>query len=215
MGTLDRLAIRFLQGVAFALQSDAGDMAHDPQAGPDSVLFGLLPTRWQRQAALSGACERLRGCSSASNLLRTLLLHVGNGHRPRETVVRAKAAGIAEVSDVALMKRLRNAEGRLHGLCVSLLEQSGWERPMEMRGYTARALDETLGKKPGRGGSLWRILGLCVSRQTTGGLGVCRNETQAAGCCIGFEAAPQPCFAAQNTNRRKESAIRRQVSQST
>lgn len=29
----------------------------------------------------------------------------------RETVVRAKAAGIAAVSDVALMKRLRKAEG--------------------------------------------------------------------------------------------------------
>src|ERR1035437_6529240 len=79
-----------------------------------SLLLGLLPAEWQDQAVLSGACERLRGFSSTSNLLRTLLLHVGNGYSLRETVVRAKAAGIAAVSDVALMKRLGKAEGWVH-----------------------------------------------------------------------------------------------------
>jgi len=121
------------------------------------LLLGLLPTQWQQQAVLSGACERLRGFSSTSSLLRTLLLHVGKGYSLRETVVRAKAAGIAEVSDVALMKRLRKAEGWLHGLCVSLLEESGWEMPAETHGYNVRALDGTLVKEPGSSGSLWRI----------------------------------------------------------
>ena len=59
------------------------------------LLLDLLPAQWQQQAVLSGACERLRGFSSASSLLRTLLLHVGNGYSLRETVVKAKAAGIA------------------------------------------------------------------------------------------------------------------------
>ena len=121
------------------------------------MLLSLLPAEWQQQAVLSGACERLRGFSSISDLLRTLLLHVGNGYSLRETVVRAKAAGIARVSDVALMKRLQNAEGWLHGLCVLLLRESGWEMPMEMRGFNVRALDGTLVKEPGRSGSLWRI----------------------------------------------------------
>jgi len=122
-----------------------------------NLLLGLLPAQWQQQAVLSGACERLRGFSSASSLLRTLLLHVGNGYSLRETVVRAKAAGIAAVSDVALMKRLQKAEGWLHGLCVSLLQESGWEMPAETHGFTVRALDGTLVKEPGRSGSLWRI----------------------------------------------------------
>jgi hypothetical protein len=122
-----------------------------------NLLLGLLPAQWQQQAVLSGACERLRGFSSASSLLRTLLLHVGNGYSLRETVVRAKAAGIAAVSDVALMKRLQKAEGWLHGLCVSLLRESGWELPVETHGFNVRALDGTLVKEPGRGGSLWRI----------------------------------------------------------
>ena len=122
-----------------------------------NLLLGLLPAQWQQQAVLSGACERLRGFSSASSLLRTLLLHVGNGYSLRETVVRAKAAGIAAVSDVALMKRLQKAEHWLHGLCVSLLRESGWELPLETHGFNVRALDGTLVKEPGRSGSLWRI----------------------------------------------------------
>ena len=84
---------------------------------------------------LSGASERLRGFATTSNLLRTLLLHVGKGYSLRETVVRAKAAGLAEISDVALMKRLQKAEKWLHGLCVSLLKESGWEMPAETRGF--------------------------------------------------------------------------------
>jgi hypothetical protein len=122
-----------------------------------NLLLGLLPAEWQQQAVLSGACERLRGFASTSHLLRTLLLHVGNGYSLRETVVRAKAAGIAAVSDVALLKRLQKAEGWLHGLCVSLLQESGWEMPAETHGFNVRALDGTLVKEPGRSGSLWRI----------------------------------------------------------
>jgi Transposase DDE domain len=121
------------------------------------VLASLLPPGWETQAVLSGASERLRGFSTTSNLLRTLLLHVGKGYSLRETVVRAKAAGLAEISDVALMKRLQKAEKWLHGLCVSLLKESGWEMPVETHGFNMRALDGTLVKEPGRSGSSWRI----------------------------------------------------------
>ena len=121
------------------------------------LLLDLLPTGWEQEAILSGASERLRGFGSVADLLRTLLLHVGNGYPLRETVVRAKAAGIAQVSDVALMKRLQKAGEWFRRLCVSLLRESGWELPAEMRGYKVRALDGTLVKEPGRSGSLWRI----------------------------------------------------------
>lgn len=121
------------------------------------LLLDLLPVGWEREAILSGASERLRGFGSTSDLLRTLLLHVGKGYSLRETVVRAKAAGIAQISDVALMKRLQKAEGWLRCLCVSLLQESGWEMPAEERAYNVRVLDGTLVKEPGRGGSLWRI----------------------------------------------------------
>jgi Transposase DDE domain len=121
------------------------------------LLLNLLPSGWEQQAVLSGASERLRGFPSTADLLRTLLLHVGKGYSLRETVVRAKAVGMAQVSDVALMKRLQKAEEWLRRLCVSLLQESGWEMPAETRGYNVRALDGTLVKEPGRRGSLWRI----------------------------------------------------------
>src|ERR1700682_2546216 len=121
------------------------------------LLLDLLPSGWAQQAILSGASERLRGFANTSDLLRTLLLHVGKGYSLRETVVRAKAVGIAQVSDVALMKRLQRAEEWLRRLCVSLLQESGWEMPAEVRGYNVRALDGTLVKEPGRNGSLGRV----------------------------------------------------------
>jgi hypothetical protein len=43
------------------------------------LLLDLLPMGWEQEAVLSGASERLRGFGSISDLLRTLLLHVGNG----------------------------------------------------------------------------------------------------------------------------------------
>jgi len=70
----------------------------------------LLPAHWQPQALDSGALQRLRGFRSLDALLRTLLLHVARGYSLRETVVQARVAGLAQISDVALLHRLRQAE---------------------------------------------------------------------------------------------------------
>lgn len=122
-----------------------------------TLLLDLLPVGWKDQAVLTGACERLRGFPDVASLLRTLLLHVGKGYSLGETVVRAKASGLAAVSDVALMKRLQKAEEWLRGLCVSLLHESGLEMPDDTHGFNIRAVDGTLVKEPGRSGSQWRI----------------------------------------------------------
>lgn len=121
------------------------------------LLLSFLPRDWQQQAILLGAVERLRGFASIGDLLRTLLLHVGKGYSLRETAVLAKTAGWADVTDVAVLKRLRNVERWWHWLCVALLEDSGWEVPLERRGRNVRAMDGTLVKEPGSKGSLWRI----------------------------------------------------------
>ena len=74
------------------------------------VLASLIPARWQQMAWESGAVERLRGFPSPDLLLRMLLLHVARGYSLRETVVRAKLANWTDISDVDLLKRLRNSE---------------------------------------------------------------------------------------------------------
>lgn len=121
------------------------------------LLLSLFPVGWEQQAILSGAVERLRGFHSAADLLRVLFLHVGNGYSLRETAVRAREAGLAEVSDVALLKRLRNAEQWWRGLCVALLRESGFHMGCDSRGWNVRAVDGTLIREPGPSGSQWRI----------------------------------------------------------
>ena len=86
------------------------------------VLRELFPADWERLGRQMGAVSRLRGFPSLEAVLRCLLLHVGCGYSLRETAVRAKMAGLAEVSDVTLLNRLRQAEGWLQVLCQRLLE---------------------------------------------------------------------------------------------
>ena len=71
---------------------------------------------------------------------------------------RTKAAGWAQCSDVALLKRLRASEKWLHSLCAGLLAQSRMELPATVGGLKMRLVDGTLVKEPGRTGSQWRVL---------------------------------------------------------
>jgi len=112
--------------------------AHDESWG---VLTTLLPAEWQMVAFTSGAVSRLRGFDNVASLLRTLLMHVGNGYSLRETATRAKAAGLASVSDVALLERLRSAGPWWRYLCASLLEESGVHVPTPPGGRVFRAVD--------------------------------------------------------------------------
>jgi len=122
-----------------------------------NLLVSLLPPRWQGRARLSGAVERLRGFASVEEVLRVLLMHVGCGYSLRETAVRARAAGLAAVSDVTLLNRLRQAEGWLQHLCQALLAESGvqWRGAQPRR--RVRALDGTVIKEPGPTGGHWRV----------------------------------------------------------
>jgi hypothetical protein len=121
------------------------------------VLRSAFPSEWERLGRSSGAIQRLRGFSSVEALFRTLLMHVGCGWSLRETVVQAKLAGIADVSDVALLGRLRDAEGWLRQLCLLLLEENGVQFRPVFQGRAVRLLDATVVKEPGQTGSQWRI----------------------------------------------------------
>lgn len=107
-----------------------------------SVVTAMLPAQWQAKATELGAVRRLRGFASIEALLRVLLIHLADGCSLRETVVRARAGNLADVSDVALLKRLRGVvsvdgagDGGPDGLacgdgCVaarSLCSFDGWQ----------------------------------------------------------------------------------------
>jgi len=122
------------------------------------VLVSLFPEGWQQQARQTGAIERQRGITSPETLLRVFLLHVARGYSLRETAVRAKEGGLAAISDVGLLKRLRRSEEWLHWLCTRLVLENGVQMPGDSGPRSVRIVDGTIIKEPGKTGSQWRIM---------------------------------------------------------
>lgn len=120
------------------------------------ILVSFFPDGWRDMAVDAGALKGLRKDKSPENLLRTLLMHFGCGHSLRETVVRAKQAGLADLSDVALLKRLRKSKDWLYTMCVALFRERGLALASN-ESFQIRAFDGTTVKEPGKTGSLWRI----------------------------------------------------------
>ncbi len=88
--------------------------------------------------------------------MRILLIHIACGYSMRETAARAKLSGLADISDVAILGRLRKAKDWLHSLCVALFEEQGIALRTESD-FPVRLFDATNVKEPGKTGSLWRI----------------------------------------------------------
>jgi hypothetical protein len=124
------------------------------------VLLSLFPENWRELAKETKAMVRkFRNFSSEENLMRTLLLHIARGYSLRETTVRAKASQIADVSDVALLKRLKLSENWFQALSLSLLKERGsiTEAIKTKKDISMKLVDGTIVKEPGKTGSMWRI----------------------------------------------------------
>src|SRR5207302_8357481 len=122
------------------------------------VLTSLFPDGWDRQAKETGAMERQRGIKVPDTLLRLFLLHVARGYSLRETSVLAAESGLATISDVGILKRLKRSEDWLHWLCKQLVLENGVHRPRPREQGAVRIVDGTIVKEPGKTGSQWRIL---------------------------------------------------------
>lgn len=124
------------------------------------VLLSLFPPNWRELAKETGAMVRkFRSFTSEDNLMRTLLIHIARGYSLRETVVKAKASNIADISDVALLKRLKLSEHWFKELCQLLLKDKGVfiDKTDNSQAICMKLVDATNVKEPGKTGSLWRI----------------------------------------------------------
>lgn len=119
------------------------------------VLCRFLPNGWEAQARSSGALQRCRGIGDAETLLRVLMIHLFHGCSLVETAARAKQTGLAEVSSVALFKRLRKSEEWLRWLAQGVRCQIQGNRPGWQR--VVRAIDATTVSEPGSTGTNWRV----------------------------------------------------------
>ncbi len=121
------------------------------------LLRTFFPNDWKSLAVDTNALKGLRKDKSEEKLLRTLLIHLGCGYSLRETVVRAKRANLADLSDVALLKRLKKKSKEwLYKLCLSLFRERGLQIN-KRNNFHLRLFDATTVKEPGKTGSLWRI----------------------------------------------------------
>lgn len=120
------------------------------------LLLSFFPEGWRDIAVTTGAMKGLRKNKSVEDMIHTLLIHIGCGYSLRETVVRAKKAGLADLSDVALLKRMKKSKEWLRLMCVRLFEEKGIVLSRS-KGFQVRAFDATTIKEPGKTGSLWRL----------------------------------------------------------
>lgn len=127
------------------------------------IIESLLPEHWQSQARELGAFRRARGIADARALLQVMLIHLAEGCGLRETAARADLAGIARVSDVALLKRLRSCGPWFEWLAQRLrqapeLGAQALPDPQPLLGERRlRVVDGSVVREPGPTGSQWRL----------------------------------------------------------
>jgi hypothetical protein len=121
------------------------------------VVERVLPEGWQDAARRTGALLRTRGFDGPATLLRVLLIHLVDGCSLRETAVRADAGGLAKVSDVALLGRLRGS-GEWFRWMVEQMSRRLSSASMEvLPGKRVRLVDASVVCEPGATGSTWRL----------------------------------------------------------
>lgn len=122
-----------------------------------AVIQELLPEGWIDAARELGAFRRSRSMKTPGELLRLLLFHAVNDGGLRDTVQQAKVAGIAEMSQVALLKRLRTSGDWLAWLGQGLSENLRQHGPAIPTSLRPRAIDATGVQMPASKGSDWRV----------------------------------------------------------
>jgi hypothetical protein len=123
-------------------------------------LKRFFPKGWEEMARPLGAWRRTpRSIASTETLLRLLLIHLADGCSLRETAVRAREGGLADISDVALLKRLIASGDWLRWMAVELLRRRGVSdaAPAWLSAYRVRAVDATVVCEPGSTGTDWRV----------------------------------------------------------
>ena len=122
----------------------------------------LLPPQWEAKARELGALKRVRSIANANTLLRVMFIHIAQGSGLRETAELARLSGIAQLSDVAILKRLRGCGAWFEWMCHEL--RAAWQ-PKSLApeigscwaGRRIRLIDGTMVSEPGVTGSKWRL----------------------------------------------------------
>jgi len=122
-------------------------------------LATFFPMGWEEKAKELNVLTRKRKFKSSGELLRLLLIHLGDGCSARETATRAKRGGLVDISDVALIKKLRLSSDWFRWMALKLIERRGLDinPPDWLSPYTVKSVDASTVSEPGSTGTDWRL----------------------------------------------------------
>lgn len=124
-----------------------------------SKLTKLLPAGWEAQARTSGALKFGRQFEGADHLLRVLLMYFSDGCSMRETVARARAGNVAQLSDVGLLKRINKSGEWLRWMSERLIQETPVSamKCSALEGRRLLAVDGSVVREPGAITAVWRL----------------------------------------------------------
>lgn len=125
-----------------------------------TILRSWLPGDLDERARKMGFMQRARGLQDTELWLRLILMHVAGGLSLQQTAVRAREMGLAQITSVALFKRLRKAERWLADLTQFVLaeHQRLFGRQTSLGApYRMRIIDATDIQEPGDTGTSLRV----------------------------------------------------------
>ncbi len=121
-------------------------------------ILSMLPENWEDLAYETKAVTKLVGIPSVENLLRILMIYIATGVSFRTTSAQAKAANLGNMSDVAIMKRLRKSKKWFHNMCLSLFQNEEISNISDrFSTLNIKIADSSIIKEPGKSGSQWRL----------------------------------------------------------
>lgn len=123
------------------------------------TLLRFLPKGWMEQAKELGALTRKRNVKSEEDLLRILLMYLSDDKSLVTTAAHAAIGGIADISDVALLKRLKSSAKWFNWMTNELLKYRGvkYNTPEIFKRFNLISIDASVISEPGSTGTDWRL----------------------------------------------------------
>src|SRR5215469_13145941 len=109
-------------------------------------LLEMLPEGYEEAGRKTGAFERKREIRTVYDLLKLVFMYVAHGLSHLEVSVTAKLKGIAQISDVAFMKRFAKCGELIEWLLDNLNPQATahYSKPSKFEKYDIKALDASV-----------------------------------------------------------------------
>ena len=86
------------------------------------TLISFLPDGWRQEAKKRGALKRCREVKDAETLLHILMIHLAQGYSLKETAVRVRLSGLANISSVGIYKRMKASGEWLRWMAQELMK---------------------------------------------------------------------------------------------